>query len=458
MLEVNLFLLKKFRREIAITFAVVLTLVAVVIVTAPKEKTGSASKENTVGDVIGLGDRSFVSSGSLTDTQILAYQDKLKKSGDKLTDSQNYSKLGLAYLQKAREVGDPSYYSKAEGVLNKAIELDPQNVEAMGGLGSLALSRHQFEQGLEWGQKAQQLRPSTAYYYGVMGDALVELGRYDDAAQVVQQMIDIRPDISSYSRVSYLRELKGQSEGAIEAMQKAVVASGPTLENKAWVTYQLGMLYFNRNDLEKAESNFRQTLQMLPDYVYGQAGLARIIAAKGDLAGAINLMLPVTKRMPLSELLIELGDLYTLNGQKDEANRQYELVRGISRIYKENGVDTDLEMALFDADHDNNLPEALSQAKKTFSQRPSIKAADVLGWTLYKTGDYQGAMEASKQALRLGTQDGLMLYHAGAIAAKLGQKDEARIYLQKSLSLNPNFSLLHAGEAKKLLAELGGAQ
>ncbi len=444
--------LKRYKREVFLSGALLVTLVALVILTAPTNKPATPSA--TIGEVLGLGNRAASGSGAaLTDNQIAIYQDKLKA---KPNDTVSSARLGLAYLQKVREVGDPTYYSKAEAVLKKALELDAKNVEALGGMGTLSLARHQFAKALEWGKQAQAVNPNLSYNYGVIGDALVELGRYDEAVAIIQQMVNTRPDVSSYARVSYLRELNGQYDGAIEAMKQAVEAGGPTSENRAWVTYQLGNLYFNRGDLAMAEETYQQALLTLPNYVYAQVGLARIKAAQGDLDGAITVYSQVTQRMPLAEFIIELGDLYGAAGKPTEANRQYELVRAIQKLYTQNGVDTDLEMALFDADHEYNLPQALAHAKQEYAARPSLKAADVLSWTLYKSGDYKAAAEASQKALRLGTQDSLMFYHAGIIATKQGQTAEARSYLEKALSLNPNFSLLHAPQARQTLAQLGG--
>ena len=385
---------------------------------------------------------------SLTDQQIAGYQDQAKTKND----AGSYASLGLAYLQKAREVGDPVYYTKAEGVLKKALELDANNLDAIGGMGSLTLSRHQFAQALEWGQKGVNLRPDRAYNYGVMTDALVELGRYDEAVVQAQKLVDLRPDLSSYARVSYLRELHGLYDGAIQMMNEAIIAGGPATENVAYVTYQLGLLYFNKNDIDNAEKQFQKALAVSPGYVYAQQGLAKVKAARGDLTGALALYTDISARYPLPQFIIEEGDLLTLMGRTADATKQYDLVRGIDRIYKENGVDTDAEMALFNADHDYNLTASLATAKREYAARPSIHTADVLAWTLYKSGDYKAAADASKNALRLGTHDSLYLYHAAMISNKLGDSATARDQLTKALAYNPNFSFLYASTAKTMLA------
>ncbi|MBN9389336.1 MAG: tetratricopeptide repeat protein [Chloroflexi bacterium] len=439
------------KRETILIGVVILTLLAVLIVNAVRANPTTSGK--TLGDLLGTSNRTAPGASlgpSQTDQQIATYQDKLRANPN---DAAGQSNLGLLYLQKAREVGDPTFYNKAEAVFNAALKIEPQNATALGGLGSLYLSRHEFQKGLDFGKQAFNAAPSS-YALGVIADAQTQLGLMDDATNTVQKMVDARPDLSSYSRVSYIRELYGDDDGAIQAMQQAVDAGAEGTENRAWVTYELGLLYFNKGDFDTAEKTYNEALQFYPNYVYAQAGLAYIKAAKGDLNGAITILKDVTQRFPLPEFLISLGDIYTLAGQTQPANQQYQLVQGIMQIYRDNGVVTDMELALFQADTNNNLPQALAEARQAAANRGIYKTQDVLAWTLYKTGDYQAAAEASKKALALGTNDRLAFFHAGMIAAKLGQKDDAKSYLQKAL-VNPGFSFLYANEARQTLASLG---
>jgi tetratricopeptide (TPR) repeat protein len=161
--------------------------------------------------------------------------------------------------------------------------------------------------------------------------------------------------------------------------------------------------------------------------------------------------------MPLPEFVIALGDVDTAAGQPDEAAKQYALVDAMQQLYRQNGVDTDVEMALFDADHDRNLDEGLKQARAGYKKRPSIKAADVLAWTLYKTGNAQDAEQYSQEALRLGTKDALMIFHAGMIESALGHRDAAIAYLQQAVTINPHFSILYAPQAQAELTRLQAA-
>jgi tetratricopeptide (TPR) repeat protein len=321
-------------------------------------------------------------------------------------------------------------------------------------MGALSLARHQFREALEWGEKARGMSPGTALIYGVIGDAQIELGQYDAALETFQTMVDLRPDLSSYARASYVRELHGDVDGAIEAMQRAVQAGGPNAENTNWTRVQLGNLYFNSGQLVEAETQYNQALAFYPDYVHAIASLARVHAARGEYDQAIKLYIDATNRIPLPEYVIALGDVYKAAGHGQEAERQYNLIGVMDRLYAANGVDTDLEIALFKADHDQNLNGTLALARKAYANRPSIHGADVLAWALYKTGNYEEAQQYSEEALQLGTKDALKYFHAGMIALKLGDKAQAREDLEQALTINPHFSILYADEARMTLERL----
>jgi tetratricopeptide (TPR) repeat protein len=368
-----------------------------------------------------------------------------------------YAQLGLALLQRMRETADASLYAQAEMAFAEALERDPRQLDALIGQGILALARHDFDGALRWAEQARALNPYRAQILGIMVDAQIELGRYDEAVAAAQAMVDLRPDLTSYSRVSYLRELHGDTAGAIEAMQAAVDAGMPATEGWLWVQTQLGHLYFNSGDWRKAEETYREALRFRSDYAYAAAGLARVQAARGNYADAIEGYQTVAARLPLPEFVIPLGELYQLTGQEAEAARQYELVRAIQKLNASAGVDVDLELALFDVDHGGDPAQALERARAAYARRPSLHAADVLAWALYKAGEYHEAQLFAQEALRLGTQDALMLFHAGMIAHRLGHPDQARDYLERALTINPSFSLLYADEARRTLEALSAA-
>jgi tetratricopeptide (TPR) repeat protein len=228
----------------------------------------------------------------------------------------------------------------------------------------------------------------------------------------------------------------------------------PGAENTAWVRTQLGNLYFNSGNLDQAEIEYQLTLQNRPDYVYALAGLGRVHAARGDMKEAIKLLNQAVAIIPIPEFVITLGDLYQASGQIAAANQQYELLAAIEKLYRANGVDMDMEIALFNADHNRNLDETVTLARKAYQNRPGIQGADALAWTLFKTGQYLEAQKYSQQALELGTKDALKLFHAGMIAHALHDDEQAQQYLEQALAINPHFSLLYSDEAQKTLLSI----
>ena len=366
-------------------------------------------------------------------------------------DEHAYALLGLAYQQRARETGDPSWYPRAGGALRRALSLDPKDSLAVGGLGSLALSRHRFRAALTLGRHAHALNPYSAQPLGVIGDAQVELGRYAQAFTSFNRMNDLRPNLASYARVSYGRELLGHTAAAIRAMKLAVDAATGAAEPTAWTHVQLGKLYFNHGRYRDAEHEYRLALQVFPGYAYGLDVLAQVLGAQGRYRQAIAAEHRAVDAIPLPQYVAALGDLYRVTGRRALAQRQYDLIGAIEKLLNANGVRTDLEIALFQVDHGIALRHALARARIGRSERPSIDGDDVLGWALARNGRCAEALPYSRASLRLGTQDALKFFHRGMIDHCLG-RPSARAWFRRALALNPRFSLLWAPVAKRLAA------
>jgi tetratricopeptide (TPR) repeat protein len=260
--------------------------------------------------------------------------------------------------------------------------------------------------------------------------------------------------MSSYARISYVRELHGDVEGALEIMGWAVDAGTPNLENTAWTRTQLGNLYFNNGEIDQASREYIRTLKDYPGYVYALAGLGRVYAARDRQPEAIGLLEKAIEKSPLPEFVITLADIYESQGQTEKARGQFQLLQVIQELYRAHGVDMDLEIALFNADHAIDLEKTLSEARLGFARRPGIYAADVLAWVLYQNGRCEEAHQYSQDALRLGTKDALKYFHAGMIAHCLGDDHAAQNYLTLALATNPFFSIRYAPQAQSLLETL----
>jgi len=386
------------------------------------------------------------------DRQIIDLQ---ARAAQRPNDAGALTQLGFAYLQKSRETGDPTLYSKADGVFQQALEITPDDPGIITGVAAVALARHDFERALTLAQQAISLDATDADPHAVAGDALTELGRYDDAAAEFQQVIDLRPDLSAFIRVAYTRELRGDIAGARVALEDAVEAGGPRGETAAYARLQLGHLLFNAGDISGAETRYKDSLDAFPAYVHALAGLARVHASRGDYDQAIALYEDVTARQPAFEYVVALGDTYAAAGDSVAASRQYALVGAIDQLYRSSAVNTDLESAIFLADRGERLDDAVAQATAVFGAQPgSIRAADALAWALHKSGRSAEALDYARQSLRLGTRDNLILFHAAMIERTTGDPARARVMLQQIADANPMFSLVYAHEAADALAEL----
>jgi tetratricopeptide (TPR) repeat protein len=367
-------------------------------------------------------------------------------------DARSYTLLGLAYQQRARETGNPVFYSRSGEALQRSRALQPRDPDTSSALGSLALARHDFRGALALGRRAQRLAPYTARHYGVIGDALIELGRYERAFRAFDRMATLEPSLAAYARISYARELLGRTRGAEQAMLLALDATAGVPEPTAWTRTQLGKLYFSTGRIEAAAGQYRAALRALPGYPYALEALALAEAARGRGARAVTLARRATEAIPLPQFVATLGDLYRVTGRRAEARGQYALIGAIERLLRANGVRTDLETALFNIDHGLELRQSLAVARRAHAERPSIEADGVLAWALARNGRCDQALGYSKRALRLGTLDAARFFQRGMIERCLGRHQSARAWFRRALTTNPHFSLIWAPAARRFAA------
>jgi tetratricopeptide (TPR) repeat protein len=235
---------------------------------------------------------------------------------------------------------------------------------------------------------------------------------------------------------------------------EAVLAASVPRENVAWTQFALADLWFQAGDLEKSAAACRDALTSYPGYHRALAGLARVEAARRRYPEAVELYRRALAVIPLPEYAAALGDVLLKQGHPREAKQQYDLVEYIGRLNAINKVVHNRELALFLADHDLKPEQALELARRELDVRQDVYTHDVLAWALYKNGRLDAALAEMTEALRPGTRDARLYFHAGLIHHALGHADEARDYLERALATNPHFHLLQADIAHDALAHL----
>ena len=409
--------------------------------------------------------RSGQAPASATDTQIEASQDHVR---NKPGDYAGYDLLGAAFFQKARETGDIAYYDLAERTLQKSLELVPQDFRAADPLVHMCLvymGEHRFSDALASAQKAMALGSGNLAAFAIEGDAYTDLGDYEQASSAYNAVQTLGQAVSSSlgltymldSRKAYLSFLHGDSSEAIRLMNSAITAGLQTnlpRENLAWLYFELGERYFQNGDLANAALCYRSGITADPNHYRSIAGLAKVRAAQGMFEESIELYQRSIAIIPFPPHVAELGDVYKKIGKPHEAQKEYDLVEYIAHLSELNRVLANRELALFYADHDIKLADALTYARKELEVRHDIYTWDALAWVLYKNGQIEEAAEAMKKALISNTNDSLLLFHGGMIFHSLGQDSVSEQLLRRALKANPHFHVFFADSASRTLDDI----
>ena len=357
--------------------------------------------------------------GATLDERIAILQRSAREDGGAA-----YAPLGDAYLQKARESGDPGFYSRAGRSYGAALRSDAANVDAVLGAATLAGLRHDFRGQLRLGLEAQRLQPGLVSALPEIADAQVELGRYGPAELTLQRLLDRKPNLTSYSRVSYFRELHGDLGGAVEAMRMAVSAGGGAPENLAYVQVLLGDLELQRGRPDAARLAYTSALRSVPGYPAGLVGLARADAAGGDLGRAAARLRRAAERLPLTGTLVLLAEVEEAIGNPAEAAGALAAARAQQQLYRAAATAPDAEAVLFAADY-GDPQAAVALGRKVWGGAPSVRSADALGWALTRAGRPAAGRRWAQRALRLGSRDPLFRFHAGTAAVAAGASGTA---------------------------------
>ena len=391
-----------------------------------------------------------------TMTAVRFLEDKIK--GDP-QDFIAHIKLANYYLQFLRESGNSAYLDLASRAGRASLEVLPAEMNP-GGLSALAqveIASHDFAAARDHALLLTQMEPRKSYPYEILADALLELGQYDEAGTALRNLERFADSPGSQMRLARFAFLRGQTDIARKHLESALALisnNGASLrETLAWCQWQLGETAFSTGEYDSAERYYLDALNAFPNYSRALASLGRVRAARGDLPGAIARYQQAMQVYPDPAFAAALGDIFKLSGNEKEAADQYALVEQVARLSAANGSLYNRQLALFYADHDLNVGQAYEIAAREYEARKDIYGADVLAWTALKAGKIAEAQAAIKEALRLGTRDARLFYHAGMIARAAGDARSARDFINRALKLNPGFDPLQASIARKVIEE-----
>jgi tetratricopeptide (TPR) repeat protein len=352
-------------------------------------------------------------------------------------DYVSWATLGIAYVQQAHAVGDPSLYSSAERVLRTSIGLnDGDNFVAYAGFAALAAGRHDFRTAEQFAIDGLAINPSSAMLYGVLSDAQIQLGEYDAGFNSAQRMVDLSPDTASLARVSYTHELTGDVEEARALMQRALdVAANPG--DQSFALFQLGELSLGEGDPTTALDLNNRALALAPDNVSAMSGKAHALGVSGQVLTAIDAYQELVEMAPLPDYLIEFGDFLTAHGRTGQAEALYQQARAQLELDSQNGVRADAGIIFFEADH-GDPAKALADAESGIEERPFFEMYEAYAWALYVNQRFDEAAAAIDQAKQIGIRDAEMYVRAGLIDHARGDAEEAIREMRHALEIDPH--------------------
>jgi tetratricopeptide (TPR) repeat protein len=342
------------------------------------------------------------------------YKDQIKKHPN---NAKNYVELSQIFIQEARVTGKHhEYIPAARTLIETALNKDRRNFDAKVTKASILMTMHQFLDAKKEIGDAIEINPYSSSAFDVLVDALVELGHYNEAVQACDRLLRMRPDLRSYARASYLRELFGQEEASIQAMTMAANSGQNGQENRAWTLYNLGNLLLNEGRLDSAEYVFKGILEERPYYDFALCGLADVSASRQNYSQAIEYYVKAAQITSNHIITEKLADIYKKMGLADNEKEMNIKVLDSFTQHEKDGYDIDLEYARYCSTHNINLDQALERIKREYVRRPeNIDVLDAYAWTLYKMGKQKEAEPLMQNAMRLHTNRPIFNEHAGLI-------------------------------------------
>ena len=363
-----------------------------------------------------------------------------KTIADKPGQAAGYNLLATALVRRAQETSDVTFYTQAEDAVRKSLELSPNNFDAEKIQVSILLGEHEYPAALQTAQALNKKVPDDVMVYGLLTDANVELGNYNDAVIAAQWMLNLRPgNLPALIRAAHLRELTGDTEGAYELMELAYQSTPPTeTAERAQILTQMGHLRLTSGITGAAEKFFQQALAAFPGYPAALANLAQVRIAQNRYEDAVVLLQQRYQGAPYAGNLYDLAKALQLAGRNCEAKKAFADFETKSLLESSKRQNSNLELVLYYVDHAHDPGKALRVAREEYAWRHDVYTLDAYAWALHANGHNTEARKQIEAALAVGIRDAELFRHAAEIASKLGDTPAAENYLKQSIELNPH--------------------
>lgn len=367
--------------------------------------------------------------------KIVAAHAGLQKSPE---NWQLHAALGMALAERARETGNPDFYEEGAKAVDKSLEIKPDNFAALKTRAWILLGQHEFPTALELCHQLTTRIPDDPMVFGMLTDAHVELGNYDEAEEACQHLLDMRPDeVLALARGSYLRELMGDIDGAIDLMQMAYERTPPTeREYQAWALTQLAHLAQATGKLDLANMWLEKGAALMPDYHYVVAAQAELFADQRKYDESLARWQKLYEIAPHPENLYRIGCALRRCNRPDEAKKAFEQFEAAALGESENWDNANRELVSYYTEEGANPAAALKVARLEFDRRKDVHTLEIYAWALYANQQFDLARQQIDKGLAIGIRDVRMFYRAGMIAVGQADLDSARKFFGQALETN----------------------
>ena len=352
--------------------------------------------------------------------------------------------LARVFILEARITGEHGHYypgamSVLEGALRQNSLTPDERYQALTMLASVQLSQHEFAQALTTSEQAVRLNPYAAVGYGAIVDSYVELGKYEEAVKAADQMVKVKPDLRSYARVSYLREIHGRIDDALASMRLALDAGYPGTEETSWVRLTLGDILRQYGRRDEARDQYMMALEDRPGYPFAQAALAELAADEGDYEEAENMLKEAAAAVPEVGFYTQLVHIYRATDRPELAESTLAEVMDMLADDVAHGHNMNLEYAEVYLNLTGELDKALDYAQREYERRPdNIDVNRMLSTIYLLQGNYDKSQEHATVAARTGSRHPDLELTQGLLALHKGDQVEAKRLLASSKASQPN--------------------
>jgi tetratricopeptide (TPR) repeat protein len=305
------------------------------------------------------------------ESALIAARARLERAGGDAARAGAWLALAAAHTKRARESGDAANYERALEALAKASASGADAGEARKLEAWVRLGLHEFAAAEALAREQTAAVADDPDAWALLGDALMELGRLEEAGDAYQRMMNLRPGPGAYVRAAYWRERAGDLAGALELQQLALSATGQREhEERAWILVHSAALHEGLGNPERAEAALLEALALFPEYHYALEGLAELYVKQGRAALARDFARRAIASAPHPERRLVLADALRALGDEAAAREQEQRFEREALANQEQSDNENVFLVDYYLDRRPDPPRALAIALREAKRRP----------------------------------------------------------------------------------------